>query len=178
MKSPPRERWKIVKGFPAYQVSSFGRVRSVARTIQQKDRLGKLYEKSLPSVTLRPGSCRGYLQVQLGTYGKSHKVHRLVASAFLENIHNKPQVNHKDGDKANNVVANLEWSTHTENQRHARQTGLHKFRGKPIVAICDSIGYVFASTKIAEDYGYNRSAIRNVLTGSKKTHAGMHWYYL
>ncbi len=58
--------------------------------------------------------------------GKHRKVHRLVAQTFLDNPQNKPWVNHKDGDKSNNSVVNLEWSTPRENYAHAQATGLCK----------------------------------------------------
>jgi HNH endonuclease/NUMOD4 motif len=69
----------------------------------------------------------GYLYVNLyDSFGKmkSIKVHRLVASAYIENTNNKPQVNHKDGNKKNNNVDNLEWATKSENQVHAWDNGL------------------------------------------------------
>jgi len=66
---------------------------------------------------------RGYYSV--GIRRKTHMVHRLVAQAFIPNPDNKPFVNHKDGNKLNNHVDNLEWCTCAENNAHARETGLH-----------------------------------------------------
>lgn len=70
---------------------------------------------------------RGYLTVKLGKHTKM--VHRLVAEAFIVNIHNKPYVNHIDGNKLNNHVSNLEWCTHKENMKHARDTNLFSTQG-------------------------------------------------
>ena len=67
---------------------------------------------------------RGYLSVVVRR--KTHMLHRLVAQAFIPNPEGKPFVNHKDGDKQNNHVDNLEWYTAAENNQHARITGLHK----------------------------------------------------
>ena len=66
----------------------------------------------------------GYHEVILN--GKQYRVHRLVAEAFIPNPENKPCVNHKDGNKKNNKVNNLEWCTYSENTVHAYQTGLEK----------------------------------------------------
>lgn len=76
---------------------------------------------------LKAGKHRdGYLQVVLYKDGKMKtcKVHRLVALTYIDNPENKPQVNHKDGNKTNNNVSNLEWVTHGENQKHAYDNGL------------------------------------------------------
>ena len=66
---------------------------------------------------------KGYLRVHIA--GKMYFVHRLVAEKYIPNPNNYPQVNHKDGDKANNKASNLEWVTNKQNREHAIKTGLH-----------------------------------------------------
>lgn len=68
----------------------------------------------------------GYLQVKLGKYSKTHPVHRLVAECYIPNPENKPQVNHKDGNKQNNHYSNLEWVTIKENINHSWLNGLSR----------------------------------------------------
>lgn len=115
------EAWKDIAGYEGlYQVSNFGRVKSLGRI----DRFNKKWDARI----LIP-HCVGknYLAVGLCKDGvvKSRRVHRLVAEAFIPNPQGKPQVNHKDGNKGNNFASNLEWSTNSENQIHARKTGLN-----------------------------------------------------
>lgn len=66
---------------------------------------------------------KGYLRISIG--GKLMFVHRLVAEKYVPNPDNKPQVNHKDGNKQNNCADNLEWVTNQENRNHAMKNGLH-----------------------------------------------------
>lgn len=113
----------LIKETSTYFVSENGRVFS----IDHKDRRGRLHkgQEILPSLDKD-----GYRKVHLnlGERGKSitRRVGRLVAGAFIENPENKPFVNHKDGNKQNDCVENLEWSTAKENTRHAWNTGLCK----------------------------------------------------
>ena len=71
---------------------------------------------------------RGYERVCLFKCDRRRrfKVHRLVAITFIPNVNGKPQVNHKDGNKRNNSVENLEWVTNDENMHHSRENGLHE----------------------------------------------------
>ena len=68
---------------------------------------------------------KGYLRVSIS--GRLEFVHRLVAQKYIPNPENKPQVNHKDGNKLNNHYANLEWVTNYENRQHACEMGLHPY---------------------------------------------------
>ena len=115
------EVWKPVFGFEdLYEVSNLGAVKSVRRNALMKKFTNK-----------------GYEYAHLCKNGKhfNAKVHRLVAVAFIPNPENKPQVNHKDGNKMNNRANNLEWATALENQRHARETGLNSAgRNNPITS--------------------------------------------
>lgn len=72
-------------------------------------------------------SKKGYLRVCLSISGKtiSRPVHRLVAQTYIPNPENKPEVNHKDTNKTNNSVSNLEWATNEENVEHAIKSGLY-----------------------------------------------------
>lgn len=113
-----REIFVPVRGAEGYyEVSNTGKVRSVSG--------GRRKGIELKQQTYVNRTNRGYKTVSLVKNGKvmSAMVHRLVASAFLSNPLNKPTVNHKDSDRTNNDVNNLEWATHSENEVHAHANG-------------------------------------------------------
>ena len=101
------ELWKPIKDFDNYEVSSLGKVRNI-----KTQKILRSHERS------------SYSRVQLGRNKikkKNVSIHRLVAEAFIENPENKPQVNHKDKNRSNNNVDNLEWNTALENNIHRSQ---------------------------------------------------------
>lgn len=171
--------WKPVVGHEEfYEVSDSGVVRSLPR---------KLYGRVTGKVTIREARVKelqvhrcGYLKVWLKGVGKRkmYFVHRLVASAFIENEENRPQVNHKDGNKKNNCVENLEWATAKENIQHAYREGLNsngsgadannakltEHQVKQIVALSNS-GQTIRS--IACEIGCLQSTVQHIVSGSQ-----------
>lgn len=112
-----KEIWKDIAGYEGlYQINNYGDVKSLNYGNTKKEKI------------LKPHNNDGYYDVTLYKHGKhkQYKIHRLVAQNFIPNPKNKPQVNHKDGNKINNNVNNLEWVTNSENIKHAFKTNLHK----------------------------------------------------
>ena len=107
------EIWKDIKGYEGrYKVSNFGRVKSL---LGRKEKILKPLNQS-----------KGYYKVILykENKGENRCIHRLVAETFISNPKNKIDVNHKDGNKHNNNVNNLEWNTRSENMKHAYHIGI------------------------------------------------------
>lgn len=123
------EIWKDIPEYEGfYQSSNLGRIRSLDR-VSKRIRGGKINFCPKKGTILVPSKEGwGYHQVKIqiqGIVNKYKKVHRLIAFAFIYNPENKPHINHKDGNKSNNHVENLEWVTISENMHHAFDTGLN-----------------------------------------------------
>ena len=121
----------------------------------------------------------GYIRVYI--YKKTFTLHRLVALAFLENHENKEQVNHKDGNKLNNSIKNLEWCTNKENQLHKVQFGLANSYTRKIGKYDLNNNFIMEYASIvlaAKEINISKSNISGVLRNRGKTAAGFIWKYL
>lgn len=126
-----KEIWKPIPNYEKYyQVSNFGNVKSLNREVyDERGYFKKLKGKPLKFSVNGNKGLSTYYRVTLKRNSKektSHReyIHRLVAMLFIPNPDNKPEVNHKDGNKFNNKVANLEWCDGLHNKRHAIRIGL------------------------------------------------------
>lgn len=161
-----KELWKDCKGYEGkYQVSSNGRVWSI---------------KSQQYLAARSDK-EGYLLLTLyakNGKAKTEKVHRLVALAFIDNPNGFPQVNHKDENKANNCVDNLEWVSASYNVNYGtRSKRAGKLLSKPVY--CFELNRTFNSQTIAaKELGLKQALISAVCYGLQKTTGGYHFCFI
>ncbi|MFW5517303.1 MAG: NUMOD4 domain-containing protein [Segatella copri] len=176
------EIWKDIEGYEGlYQVSNFGRVRSLRHLVKCRGGYRMHTGK-----TLTPCFDNNYFHVTLHKNGKRNiqLIHRLVAGAFLTNTKNLPQVNHKDGNKLNNNVDNLEWCSTRENCLHAFRLGLNNpqithYRGVKAFR-CDNNSFVGEFDSIhsaAKKLGLNVAHVCSVLHGRYKHTGGYYFEY-
>lgn len=173
------EEWRPVVGYEGlYEVSNLGRVKSLD------------YNKTGKERVLKGGRAKGYILYIFNRGGKRKYItgHRLVAEAFLPNPENLPQINHKDEDKTNNAVWNLEWcdaryntvyGTGLKRMVEARINNGGKTAPKPVVAE-DKEGnkYYFKSATEAGKKGFSKqSLITECVKGKTKTSGGYKWSY-
>lgn len=115
-----QEIWKDIVGYEGiYQVSNLGRVKSLERIVIDKKGSKKIVSEAIKS---QHDNGNGYMFVGLWKDNKSYNiyVHRLVAIAFIPNPEFKETVNHKDFNRSNNNIDNLEWATYSEQEKHKR----------------------------------------------------------
>ena len=173
------EIWRDIEGYEElYQVSNLGRVRSL-----NYNRTGKVRNMKLGTYP------NGYKMVDLkkDKKRKAHLVHRLVAKAFIPNPNPDQlyEVNHKDEDKTNNAVENLEWCTHMYNQMYGtKRERQAKSKGKPVICITTGETY-YCAREAMRKTGVHNSNISKCCNGQCKS-AGKHpitgeklvWKYL
>lgn len=159
------ERWTDIKGYEGlYLISDLGNVKSLRNNKTRKEKILRL---------IRIDS--GYLIVCLSKNGerKNHYVHRLVAQAFLPNPKNLPEINHKDENKQNNCVDNLEWCDRQYNIDYskAKQVGQYDLKGNLIKT--------WKSAKeIQRRLGFDQSNISKCCRGEYKQSHGFFWQYV
>lgn len=166
------EIWRAVKGYEGlYEVSNLGNVRSLN------------YRRMGVKRVLSPKPYGdGYLGVNLYDLQRkqhTHYIHRLVAIAFLPNPYDLPQVNHRDENKHNNRIENLEWCTQKYNNDYGTAP---QRRGnslsKPIVQMLNGdVVRVWSSGREAQSDGFNPSKIAQCCQGKQKHHKGYVWLY-
>lgn len=175
------EIWKDVVGYEKlYQVSNFGRVKSLDMVLSYK-RHGKNQIRIRKGKVLSPTTMKnGYLRVEMSNncIHKLNLVHRLVAKAFIPNPNNYREINHKNCDKSDNSVENLEWVSSSQNKIHALKNKLYK-NEKPILQIKN--GSVINEYKSASECyrktGYLVQCIGKVALGKRKSAYGYQWQY-
>jgi hypothetical protein len=124
------EEWRDVAGYEGYyQVSNLGRIKGMARVIMRRKKPCSLKSK----IRVCPLLKSGYVNFVASKEGKTENllVHRLVATAFIPNPFSLSQVNHKDFDKTNNKMENLEWVSHADNAQHSVKAGHYSCRTNP-----------------------------------------------
>jgi hypothetical protein len=175
------EIWRDIEGYEGlYQVSNMGRVKSLERNVVKgKGGLYKIEEKILKSGK----HSGGYLYVCLYNEGKIkyYTIHRLVANAFIPNPNNFPQVNHKDEDKTNNRVENLEWCDRKYNCNYGTHNErMAKSRSKPVLQFTKE-GYFIkkweSAKEVERELGISNSNITACCKGKIKTAYGFVWMY-
>jgi len=138
-----KEIWKDIENYEGYyQVSNLGRIRSVTREVIHKNGNKHTYYGSIKSQSFDKD---GYKIVTFSkdSIKKSYKVHRLVAAAFLDNPNNYSAVNHKNEDKTDNCVDNLEWCDNAYNNQYGtRLERISVTQGTPIVQLTIEGEYV------------------------------------
>lgn len=181
------EIWKDIQGYEGlYQVSNFGRVKSLDRMAKCR---GGVYKLNKERIVFGGIGKYGYNTVCLRKENKRKYLlsHRLVAINFIPNPENKPKVNHINGVKTDNSIENLEWCTVSENTKHGfdvlgrkMKKGYEDKRSKSVmqVSLDGFLQNIFGSiNEAANTLGFHSGTIYGCLSGRAKKAFGYKWYY-
>lgn len=178
------EQWRpvpIPQFSHLYEVSNFGRGRSLDRAEQQMVGSGirVVWSRPFKGKMLRGNANnRGYPSVYLrcAPLGRNVAVHRLVAGAFIPNPDDLPEVNHRDTNKTNNRDTNLEWISRVGNHTHAVEAGIMPFCNRKLssddVATIKQLasGQEFSYREIAKRFGVTQPTVSRIVNGSRRKH--------
>ena len=172
------EIWKKHPEIEKLEVSTFGRVRTLDKVVPS----GKTTRFVKGRVLKQSDTGHGYLQVHFRVDGKrvNKYVHRLVAQTFIKNTDNLPEVNHKDCDRANNAVSNLEWCTRKYNSQYREKYGVSNTEtvGRPVFAInldTQEVSRFRSRSEASRMLGVNLGNIGSVING-RRNHTCGHWF--
>ena len=158
-----------------YLISTDGEVMAISRRVK----FGNVYRWTKTKLLIPRDNGKGYLELEF--LGKHHYIHRLVAEAFIPNPYNFPCINHKDENKENNSVENLEWCDYSYNTNYGTRTKRAKekrFSDRFVVINLDT-GDVYQTPKDASRAtGIHNDSISRVCKGKSKTAGGYRWRYL
>lgn len=172
------EIWKDIKGYEGlYQVSNLGRVRGLDRFVDLKSGKKRFVKGRVLKPYLTGGNGCQYYVVDL-TNSKTHFVHRLVAETFIPNPNRLNEVNHKDENKLNNKITNLEWCTHAYNVRYSiekiRQNH-HRTKVLMINKVSNEVVKTYQMMKDVEKDGMKKQCVSRAIRGVIKTYRGYIW---
>ena len=177
------EIWKDIKNYEGlYQVSNFGRIKALERTVQGRWGEQHLQEKILALYKDKKGYMIAYLYKN--NIKKALKVHRIVAEAFLQNLDNKREIDHINRIKDDNRVENLRWVTAKENSANRNTINTEKAkrkRAKYVVSVKNNrISIYRSSVSASKRLGIKSSPIGQCCNSPKrhKTYKGYRWLYL
>lgn len=193
------ETWKQVKGYEGmYEISNLGRLKSVERKVKNKNGYRLIKEKMLKPIKNNKGYyCYG-LRNKTGL--KMILLHRLLGEHFLDNKNNYPCINHKDGNKLNNHIDNLEWCCYKHNINEAYRLGLNDYTyhdnfkhdywkgkygkehncSKPIFQYDKNGNFIKeweSITKASDETNINYCSISNNCRGKQKSAGGFVWMF-
>lgn len=173
------EIWKVYPKIPFIEASSLGRVRTKDRVVTRSNGRKCRVKGRVLKQRLRPD---GYMDVHFHVNGKAVNlyVHRIVATCFIPNPNNLPEVNHIDCDRTNNRWDNLEWCTSQENIKYCVKLGRWKNNnpGKPVIAInleAHEVLWFESQHEASRQLGVNRGNIGSVVRGSLNKTCG-YWF--
>lgn len=171
------EIWKDIPGFEGYyQASNLGNIKSLDRTIATKNRWGQDNPRKYKGKAIKPQFSKvGYYVVKLNTgkFSRSYYIHHLVMKSFTPNPDpiRLSNINHKDGNKLNNRLENLEWCTPKQNTRHGIEMGLTPVPGKgtdnPRAQLVEEQVHQIRDLYKTNQYTYNQ--LGNMFNVSKHT---------
>ena len=155
-----------------YLISTDGEVMAISRRVK----FGNVFRWTKTNIRTARKKENGYLELEI--LGKHHYIHRLVAEAFIPNPYNFPCINHKDENKENNSVENLEWCDYSYNANYGTRTKRAKEKrfGDRFVVINLDTGDVYQTPKDAScATGIHNDSISRVCKGKSKTAGGYRW---